>query len=127
MEQITKEIIAEFIRKNEIELKSTHKTLCLPIIHRLYKKMRHNLRFSCIYVCDGAIIDGHHRYVASLLAGFKLDSSLSYKTSATEITDWKSVSFVEEDWDTPEKIEKLNREDADYNAIPIEKIRELLQ
>lgn len=71
MKQITKEVVIDFIKKNEIELKATHAKLCLPIINRLYKKMATGIKFSNIKVADGLIIDGHHRYLASLLADFK--------------------------------------------------------
>ncbi len=127
MKQITKEVVIDFIKKNEIELKSTHAKLCLPIINRLYKKMATGIKFSNIKVADGLIIDGHHRYLASLLADFKLETVISSSTSATEITDWISIDYVDEDWDTQAKIKMLNEEDAKYNAVSIDEIVELLK
>ncbi len=127
MKQITKEVVIDFIKKNEIELKSTHAKLCLPIINRLYKKMATGIKFSNIKVADGLIIDGHHRYLASLLADFKLETVISSSTSATEITDWITIDYVDEDWDTQAKIKMLNEEDAKYNAVSIDEIVELLK
>jgi hypothetical protein len=127
LKQITKEVVIDFIKKNEIELKSTHAKLCLPIINRLYKKMATGIKFSNIKVADGLIIDGHHRYLASLLADFKLETVISSSTSATEITDWISIDYVDEDWDTQAKIKMLNEEDAKYNAVSIDEIVELLK
>ncbi len=127
LKQITKEVIIDFIQKNEIKLKSTHAKLCLPIINRLYKKMAIGIKFSSIKVADGLIIDGHHRYLASLLAEFKLETVISISTSATEITDWISIDYVDEDWDTQAKIKMLNEEDAKYNAVSIDEIVELLK
>lgn len=127
MEKITKEVIIEFISKNEIELNSTHTKLCLPVINRIYKKMTAGIRFSGIKVEDNLICDGHHRYLASILANFPLERIPGNKTSATNPVDWKSVIFEEEDWDTTAKINMLNEQDAAYNNISIEKIVELLK
>jgi hypothetical protein len=97
MEKINKDIIITKIKATETTLTSTHNKLCLPIINRIYKKMINGLRFDDIKVCDTVIIDGHHRYVSSLLANIKLDHSKSSRTSATIEYDWMEVEFVEEE------------------------------
>ena len=127
MEKITKKIIIEFISKKEIDLISTHTKLCLPVINRIYKKMSAGIKFSGIKVEDSLICDGHHRYIASILANFPLERVPGSLTSATSPVDWKSVTFEEEDWDTVAKIDMLNMQDAEYNNIAIEKIVELLK
>ncbi len=127
MERITKEIIVEFISKNEIELASTHTRLSLPIINRIFKKMAANIKIPPIKVDGNFICDGHHRYVASLLAKYPLDRISWITTSATTLIDWKTVSFDDGDWDTEEEVNLRNRQDADYNNVPIEKIIELLK
>lgn len=127
MENVTKEFIQNWILENEIELSSTHTKLCVPIINRIYKKMVGKIKFSAIKVENALICDGHHRYIASLLANFTLDKVPGNITTATTIIDWKSVLFEEEDWDTPAKINMLNEQDAHYNNVPIEKIVELLK
>ncbi len=48
-------------------------------------------------------------------------------TSTTKSVNWKSVSFDEDDWDTPAKIDMLNEQDARFNNIPVEKVVELLE
>jgi hypothetical protein len=45
--------------------------------------MINGIKFDDIKVCDSLIIDGHHRYVSSLLANINLDKAKSSKTSAT--------------------------------------------
>ena len=124
---ITKEIIADFIQNNEIELSSTHRKLCLPVINRMYKKMSFGIKFPAISAEKNLICDGHHRYIASILANFQLERIPGNITSATTMVSWDSVSFEEEDWDTPAKIYILNKQDADYNNIEIEEIIELLR
>ncbi len=127
MQQITKEEITALLHSRNIELKSTQTKLCIPIVNRLYVKMKIGIRFSGIKVADGLIIDGHHRYLASLLANFDLEQIPSSTTSATIITDWNLVEFVDEDWDTEAKVKMLNQRDAEYNDIPFERIVELLK
>lgn len=126
MESVTKEIILALIRKNEIELSPTQLKLCLPVINRIFKKMSAGIMFSSIKVQDKLICDGHHRYIASILANFPVDRVTGTITSATRIVHWESVTFEDEDWDTPAKVEMLNQLDAAYNNIPLEKILELL-
>ena len=127
VESVTKEIIVEFIRKNEIELSSTHTKLCLPVMNRIFKKMSAGIKFQGIKVENNLICDGHHRYIASILSNFPLERIPGRVTSATTAVPWESVIFEEEDWDTPAKIKILNDLDADYNEIPVELIVELLK
>ena len=89
--------------------------------------MAAGIGFAGIKVENNLICDGHHRYVASLLANFSLERILGSSTSATAIVHWESVTFDDEDWDTVAKINMLNEEDAEYNNIPIDKIVELLK
>jgi hypothetical protein len=125
MKEINKEQILNAIKDSDSVLIATHRKLCLPIINRIYKKMINGIKFDDIKVCETLIIDGHHRYVSSLLANIKLDKAKSSKTSATIEYDWKEVEFVEEEWDTEDKITRLNELDAEFNNMSIEKIIEL--
>ena len=127
MDQITKEFIIKFLEEYKIELKSTHARLCLPIINRLYKKMSIGIKFSSIKVADDLIIDGHHRYLAAHLAKFKIEKVESAKSSVIDITDRKSIDYVDEEWDTPAKIKMLNELDAKFNDVTLDKIIELLK
>lgn len=89
--------------------------------------MSAGIKIPPIKVENDFICDGHHRYVASLLANFQLDRISGVATSATTLIDWKTVSFDEQDWDTEDDIDKFNRQDAEFNNIPIEPIVELLK
>lgn len=89
--------------------------------------MSAGIKFSGIKVENNLICDGHHRYIASILANFPLEIISGNVTSATTAVYWESVTFEDEDWDTSAKINMLNEQDADYNNIPIEKIVELLK
>jgi len=126
-EQIKRKL-EEILINTEVELHATHSKLCFPIILRMYKKMIAGISFPSIKVYRNfIIIDGHHRYLASLLADVDLERVDSPTTSAKKITSWAEVELSMEDWDTQEKIEELNAEDAKYNNIPLEIIIELLK
>jgi hypothetical protein len=122
MKEINKELILNAIAAADYTLITTHKKLCFPIINRIYKKMINGIKFDDIKVCDTLIIDGHHRYVSSLLANITLDEAKSSKANATIEYDWKDVEFVEEEWDTEDKITRLNELDAEFNKMSLEKI-----
>jgi len=127
MEHVNIEIIKKVLETSDIDLHSTHMVLCIPIINRIYKKMIYGIQFDAIKVCDGLIIDGHHRYISALLAKYTLDTNLSHKTSATIKYEWLDVEFAENDWDTPAKIKMLNKKDAKFNNITIDEIISILE
>jgi hypothetical protein len=93
----------------------------------IYKKMKHGIRFSGIKVDGDLIIDGHHRYLAALVAGISLDIYPSSKTSATTEVSWNEVDFDQNEWDTEAKILMLNTIDAEYNDLSIDDLNELLK
>ena len=127
MESVTQETIIQCIQNNKFDLNATHTKLCLPVINRIFKKMSAGIKFSGIKIENSLICDGHHRYIASILADFPLERIPGNITSATTTVHWESVIFEDEDWDTPAKINMLNEQDADYNNTTIEKIFELLR
>ena len=127
MKNINKEIILKSIKESDFILMSTHKRLCLPIINRIYRKMINGIKFDDIKTCDTVIIDGHQRYISSLLANIRLDEAKSSKTSATVEYKWKDVEFVAEEWDTADKINRLNELDAEFNNLSIERIIEMIK
>jgi hypothetical protein len=127
MEDITKEVVLKLLEDKVIKFKSTHTQLCIPIINRLYKKMKLGISFQGIKVAEDLIIDGHHRYLASLLANVTIDVFPTQPSSATIISDWNTVIFVEEDWDTEAKILMWNTIDAQYNSILVEEIIRIIK
>ncbi len=127
LETITSATIRRYIAKEKLLLSATQEKLCLPVINRIFKKMCVGIKFPPIKVKDNLICDGHHRYVAAHLANFKLEMVPGNITSATVAVDWESVIFIEEDWDTPAKVNMLNEQDAAYNNIPLALLIALLQ
>ena len=103
----------------------TQPKLCMPIIKRMCQKMSHGIKFDDIKICDNLIIDGHHRYLSSLITGIDIGSVLSHKTSATKLVKWFDVEFDETDWDTETKILHLNELDARYNGLDVEFLKQI--
>ena len=112
MEQLSIVHLQKLLWEGQLELKSTHFRLCYPIISRIYWKMRFGIEFQGIKVDGDLIIDGHHRYLASLIAGISLDRYPSFRTSATEVSEWSIVRLETEDWETEDEIEEWNEKDA---------------
>ena len=55
LEKITSEHIIKFVGHTQIELKSTHRKLCIPIIKRMCRKMLNGNKFGNVKVCDDAL------------------------------------------------------------------------
>ncbi len=125
MFEITTPIIEKFLKEKELNYLPTHKKLSLPIINRIYKKMINDIKFDVVKVNGNYIIDGHHRYICSELSDFKIDKISYPKTNATIKYTWKDVLFVNEEWDTINKIQYLNELDAENNNLSLEKIMEI--
>lgn len=122
-----KEKLEKLVKEEKIELLSTHEHLSVPIIERIYQKMILNLKFGSIQVDNGVIIDGHHRYVASLLANYKLERVPGLRSQAKKVIEWNSVNLVVDDWDTPAKVKFLNEQDAKFNELSLEDLLETLK
>jgi hypothetical protein len=123
---LSKETIKASLEGTGTKLQSTHNKLCFPIILRIFKKMKMDIKFHGIKVDGNIIIDGYHRYVASLLAGIELEIHPSRLAPAKIIYDWKDVQLIDEEWDTAEKIKMLNEIDAEFNNIPLAELLEKL-
>jgi len=125
MEKVTVEFIKEFIASGPIDLNPTQTKLCVPIISRICQKMSHGIKFDDIKVFDNLIINGHHRYLSSLLVKFELGRVEGNITSATKPFEWNKIEFDEQDWDTDAKIAHLNELDAKYNNLDMEFIKQI--
>ena len=115
------------MRSGTIHLSPSQKSVSFPIVERICRKMRLGVKTRSIQVAEGSIIvDGHHRYLASLLEGVELDMVDCPLSSAKDFTYWGLVELVDEDWDTPYTIDKLNRQDAKFSGMTIERLMELI-
>lgn len=125
---INKKLILAKLKEEDSTYRPNQAKLSLPIIIRMCKKMSNELKFRPICVAsDGLIVDGHHRYISSVLANYTLDVVSGYpKPSHVNEISWNIVDFIDADWDTPDKIRMLNEQDARYNGMKIEDIEGIL-
>lgn len=124
LEKITPEIVKELIEKG-VDLNATQKRVSIPVINRIYLKMVHGIKFRDINVTEDYICNGHHRYIASLLAKIQIGRS-GGSTALADIVNWKSVILETDDWDTEDEIKMFNELDAKHNPIEYEKVAHLL-
>lgn len=107
--------------------------ISIPILRRIYLKMQYGIKFNAIKVhSDKTIIDGHHRYISSVIAGLELERVPSQKPSfqnrdGVNVIEWKNVEFADVDWDKPEEIEILNIVDAKYNNVSLEEVKRIIE
>lgn len=125
---LNKELILSKLLEQEEVLTSKQSKISLPILIRICKKMEHNLKFQPIWVSsNNTIIEGHHRYLGSILTGYNLDYIPDYPMpKSTNLITWNEVEFVEDDWDTPYKIKMLNEEDPKYNGLTVLEVEEII-
>ena len=125
MDRITADQVKQFIQSNSIELAPSQKKICVPIVNRIYQKMKHGIKFDVIKVVDELVVEGHHRYLSALLADFEIGRVPGVRTAATHEFNWSEVELDINDWDTAAKIEYLNLQDAEFNNVEIEILRKL--
>lgn len=114
------------IEQNRLLMTPTQASLSLPIIARLRRKMELKLLFPPISIAGHAIIDGHHRYVASKLSNQELSKVTSFRTAAKFDFAWSQIDFVNVDWGSPEKAILHNELDAKYNGLTLEQLMAML-
>lgn len=119
---LTKEQVIELLQSEKMDLEPTQNQLCFPILKRIYSKMSAGLLLPSIQVCENLIINGHHRYIAAILAGYQLGRVTSIKSGAKQPMEWKLLTIADEDWDMSSDIKMFNEEDAKYNDLDLEDI-----
>jgi len=126
---INKELIQARLSGLDTTLKPNQNEISLPIVVRIFKKMKSGLMFPPIHVStENVIDDGHHRYIGSILADYQLEIRPDYPTpTVMNDYDWKDVKFIDLDYDTGVKINKMNLIDASYNGITIEQVEQIIK
>ncbi|RFM26439.1 hypothetical protein DXN05_19610 [Deminuibacter soli] len=109
-----------------VALTPSQAKLCIPIINRLYIKMANGIKFASITVDGDVISNGHHRYIASLLAEYEI-GKVPGVVSKNVVIGWESVVFEEEEWEEPDQIHEFNVQDAAESGISLEIIMGLLK
>lgn len=116
----------KLLQNGHFQFNPTQVRLSVLVLERIKKKMKVGLIFPTIKISGNSIIDGHHRYIASLVAHVEVSTTESKLTSVKEVTKWKSVELVEEDWDGADDVKLHNEKDALYNGMTVERLMELI-
>ena len=125
MTEITLADVRKLLDSGQLQFKATQGAICLPILQRIYAKMNYGIPFDTIRVVESTINNGHHRYVCSMLSGIAIGIS-DWTLNPSDVTyDWGDVQIVEEDYESPQLIEKHNLRDAEISGVDIEIIRNL--
>jgi len=71
--KLNKETILKKLSEVDVLLSPNQEALSLPIISRISKKMKYGIKFRPIHTSSqGIIVDGHHRYIASILVNYEI-------------------------------------------------------
>jgi hypothetical protein len=119
MELLSIEQLKEFLNSNEFEFKPIQSKLCFPIIKRIYHKMKLGIPFENINVKDGLLVNGHHRYICSLLLKKEIGiNPWQYSLKETNLK-WSQIEIDQTDWDTKDMIDRHNSKDAAISGLNI--------
>lgn len=120
-------MLEQKISEGAFDLKPSQDKISLPTAYRIYKKMKASLKFDAIKIADDIVIDGHHRYVASVLANANIERFLSTKNHSQTVYDWKDVILKTIDYDDQSEVRYHNFNDALRNGLTLKQVEELLQ
>lgn len=126
MDLITLDIVKERLIDNNFELLPSQKRICLPILNRIYLKMKSNLYFKPIQISKGIIIEGHHRYLASILSNKNIEILNLDLNNLPDSYTWKNLQIDEKDWDSPEFQERINLKDAYINNLSLKEVLKII-
>jgi hypothetical protein len=122
-----RKLLEQKILEGAFELKPSQDKISLPTAFRIYKKMKASLKFDAIKISDDIVIEGHHRYVASVLAEKSIERFLSTKNHTQTVFDWKDVILKTVDYDDQSVVRYHNFNDALRNGISLKQVEKLLQ
>ncbi|KAA3645098.1 MAG: hypothetical protein DWP98_11940 [Bacteroidetes bacterium] len=88
--------------------------------------MKAGFKFDAIKVCDNLLIDGHHRYIASIIADVSIESFPSTKNHSQITYNWSDVILKTNEYDSPTDIKYHNFNDAKRNGTTIEEVKRIL-
>ncbi len=117
----------ELLSNETFEFRPTQNKISVPLLVRIYKKMKAGLEFNAIKVCENLIIDSHHRYIASILAEKKIASFNWPKNHQQTVFNWNEVSLSSVDYDDPSEVDYHNFNDAKMNGIDVQYVRNILK
>ena len=109
----------ELLAAGNFTLQPTQNKLCFPILQRIHYKMKIGVPFENINVHEGLLINGHHRYICSLLLKLTLNINPWSSPLQTTIYKWPEIQIEINDWESIEIIKRHNLRDAFASGLDI--------
>tara|TARA_R110000744_G_scaffold366389_1_gene475424 strand:- start:210 stop:587 length:378 start_codon:yes stop_codon:yes gene_type:complete len=125
MHEISLKNVRDLLDSGSLTLIAIQGEICLPILQRIYKKMKLGIEFDNIRVNGSRIVDGHHRYVCSILSEIEIGINDWPIPSTAVNCSWVDVIINEEDYEDAEMILKHNIRDAELNDMDVNVLNDL--
>tara|TARA_B110000967_G_C18880067_1_gene560530 strand:+ start:1222 stop:1599 length:378 start_codon:yes stop_codon:yes gene_type:complete len=119
MDEINIKTVVDLVKSGSLKFTATQSAINLPILQRIYKKMKLGIRFDNIRVNNSRIIDGHHRYICSILSESEIGID-EWRIGFTAVDhEWSTITVVENDYEDKDQIRAHNERDAEINGVDI--------
>ena len=73
MKELTIEEVRNFIKDNSLNYLAKQPKVSFPILQRIHRRLQNGCNFSPIKIDEGIIVDGHHRYICSMILKRKVE------------------------------------------------------
>jgi hypothetical protein len=125
MQTISIDEVREFLKSHTFPLQPTQQKICYPIIRRIHRKMQMGVPFENINIDNLLLINGHHRYICSLLLQLEIGTNAWKSPSNTIDLKWSDIDIDANDWESIEIINRHNYLDAAKSGIDIKILEDL--
>ncbi len=85
------------------------------------------IEFDPIKVDDESIVNGHHRYISSILADSKLERVLWTAPQSVTHCAWNQIEIDASEWESETQIKAHNEKDALKAGLNVELFNSLLK
>ncbi|MDQ3048183.1 MAG: hypothetical protein M3R27_11600 [Bacteroidota bacterium] len=116
MEDLTIEVVRDYLQKNKLPLFASQKEVSFPIIYRIHKRLKEGKRFNSILVDKDLIVNGHHRFVCLSILDIQVERSAWHRNSSSESICWSKIMVDEDDWDN-DKQREIYRQRYDSEQV----------
>ncbi|MCF6308235.1 MAG: hypothetical protein L3J09_09785 [Flavobacteriaceae bacterium] len=125
MDEINLKIVVDLLNSGSLNLIATQERICLPMLQRIYKKMKFGIEFDNLRVNDSRIVDGHHRYICSVLIELEIGMN-DYPIASTSVNcNWEDIEIDDIDYETEDQIQDHNIRDSELNNVEIDILNDL--
>lgn len=120
MDDINLKTVEDLLKSDSLELVATNqKAINFPILQRIYKKMQLGIKFDNIRVNGSRIVNGHHRYICSILSETEIGIDEWPIGSTAVDNEWSCFVVVEDDYEDEDQVIEHNKRDAEINGVDI--------